>query len=112
ITLGNATSVQLTRSFKLGVIRLTERFVRTDPLSQRDQRRLTKHILGEIDKYCEQITTSGFDRVIGTSGTILSLGAVAAAMARGAAPAELRNLHVPAKQVRRLRKDVVALTLD
>src|SRR5215207_4128524 len=77
ITLGTASSVQLARSFKLGVIRLTERFVRTDPLSDRDERRMVKHIHEEIDRYCAQITEAGFDRVIGTSGTILSLGAVA-----------------------------------
>src|SRR5688572_12882622 len=112
ITLGTATSVQLARSFKIGVIRLTERFVKSDPIGDRDERRLTKHILSEIDRHCEQITAIGFDRVIGTSGTILSLGAVAATAARGGPVAELRNLRVSAKQIRRLRKEVVALDLE
>jgi exopolyphosphatase/guanosine-5'-triphosphate,3'-diphosphate pyrophosphatase len=92
------------------VIRLTERFVQSDPLSGRDERKLSKHILSEIGKHCDQITTIGFDRVIGTSGTILSLGAVAATAARGTTPAELRNLRVSAKQIRRLRKEIVTLT--
>ena len=112
ITLGTATSIQLARSFKIGAIRLTERFVRGDPLSERDERRLVKHILGEIDRHCEQIAAVGFDRVIGTSGTILSIGAVAATAARGAPPSELRNLHVSAKQIRRLRKEVASLDLE
>ena len=111
ITLGTATSVQAARSFKIGVIRLTERFVKSDPLSGRDEQKLTKHILSEIDRHCEQITSSGFDRVIGTSGTILSLGTVATAMSDGAIPSELRNLRVGAKQIRRLRKEVVGLSL-
>jgi exopolyphosphatase / guanosine-5'-triphosphate,3'-diphosphate pyrophosphatase len=109
ITLGNATAIQAARSFKIGVIRLTERFVHSDPLSGRDERKLTKHILSEIGRHCDQITAIGFDRVIGTSGTILSLGAVAATAARGTTPAELRNLRISAKQVRRLRKEIVAL---
>src|SRR5687768_4935801 len=96
ITLGSGAAVQLARSFKIGVIRLTERFVRTDPIEERDENRLTKHILAEIDRHCEQIAAIGFDQVIGTSGTILSLGAVAATIDRGAPPAELRNLHVSA----------------
>jgi exopolyphosphatase/guanosine-5'-triphosphate,3'-diphosphate pyrophosphatase len=112
ITLGNATAIQAARSFKIGVIRLTERFVHSDPLSGRDERKLSKHILSEIGRHCDQITAIGFDRVIGTSGTILSLGAVAATAARGATPAELRNLRVSAKQIRRLRKDMVALNPD
>jgi exopolyphosphatase/guanosine-5'-triphosphate,3'-diphosphate pyrophosphatase len=112
ITLGTTTSVQLARSFKIGAIRLTERLVRSDPLSDRDERRMVKHVVGEIDRYCDQIVTAGFDRVIGTSGTILSIGAVAATAARGAPPSELRNLHISAKQIRRLRKTVVELDLE
>jgi exopolyphosphatase/guanosine-5'-triphosphate,3'-diphosphate pyrophosphatase len=112
ITLGTAANIQLARSFKVGVIRLTERFVRTDPLSQRDERRMTRHILDEVERHCEQITTVGFDRVIGTSGTILSIGHVAATMARGAPPGELRNLRVSAKQIRRVRKSVSKLDLE
>jgi exopolyphosphatase/guanosine-5'-triphosphate,3'-diphosphate pyrophosphatase len=106
ITLGTATSIQLARSFKLGAIRLTERFVKSDPLSDGDKRRLEKHIRNEIDRYCDQITAIGFDRVVGTSGTILSLGVVAATAARGTAPSELRNLRISAKQLRRVRKEV------
>lgn len=109
LTLGTATEIQLARSFKIGVIRLTERFVRSDPLSERDERRMTKHILAEVDRYCDQITAAGFNRVIGTSGTILSLGAVATTLARGTVASELRNLRVPAKQFRRVRKQVAGL---
>jgi exopolyphosphatase/guanosine-5'-triphosphate,3'-diphosphate pyrophosphatase len=112
ITLGNATAIQAARSFKIGVIRLTERFVQSDPLSGRDERKLSKHILSEIGRHCDQITAIGFDRVIGTSGTILSLGAVAATAARGTTPTELRNLHVTAKQIRKLRKEIVTLNPD
>jgi exopolyphosphatase/guanosine-5'-triphosphate,3'-diphosphate pyrophosphatase len=112
ITLGTATTIQLARSFKIGAIRLTERLVRSDPLSERDERRIVKHVLEEIDRHCEQIVTAGFDRVIGTSGTILSMGAVAATAARGGPPSELRNLHISAKQIRRLRKDVTELDLE
>ena len=36
ITLGRAARAQLARSFKLGVIRLTQRFVSSDPISGRD----------------------------------------------------------------------------
>src|SRR5512138_3647188 len=112
ITLGTSTSIHAARSFKIGVIRLTERFVQSDPLSARDERRLTKHILSEIGRHCDQITAIGFDRVIGTSGTILSLGTIAATAMRGNTPTELRNLRIPAKQIRRVRKEVVRLDAE
>jgi exopolyphosphatase/guanosine-5'-triphosphate,3'-diphosphate pyrophosphatase len=112
VTRGVGSAVELGRSFKLGVIRLTERFVKTDPLEPRDERKLLRHINAEIGKYLHQIARGGFERVIGTSGTILSLGAVASA-AEGLAPgASLRNRRFTAKQIRRVRKDLVALDLE
>src|SRR5580765_969722 len=112
ITLGTATHLNVGKSFKTGVIRLTERFVRTDPLSAHDERRLVKYLNREMGTYIEQIAQSGFDRVIGTSGTILSLGAVALTEEEGAPPQDLRNARVPAKALRRLRKRLVAADIE
>ena len=55
VTLGTASHLSHARSFKLGVIRLTERFVRTDPLSPRDERRLVKHINKTAGAYLDKI---------------------------------------------------------
>src|SRR5258708_7504088 len=63
VTRGTGPTVDLGRSFKLGVIRLTERFVRSDPLDARDERRLVRHVHSEIGKYLDQIARAGFDRV-------------------------------------------------
>jgi exopolyphosphatase/guanosine-5'-triphosphate,3'-diphosphate pyrophosphatase len=104
ITLGTANDVQLAKSFKIGVIRLTERFVRSDPLSARDERRLVKHIEAEVLAHIEQVRKRGFSRVIGTSGTVLSLGAVATASEGGESSGDLRNLRVSGKAIHRLRK--------
>jgi exopolyphosphatase/guanosine-5'-triphosphate,3'-diphosphate pyrophosphatase len=98
------------KSFKLGVIRLTERYVHSDPLSGRDHRKLTKHIEEELTEYLKDIRSAGFDRLIGTSGTILSLGTVASADRRRATD-EVRNLRVSAKLIHRLRKEVTTLSI-
>jgi exopolyphosphatase / guanosine-5'-triphosphate,3'-diphosphate pyrophosphatase len=105
ITHGAGTSLRAAKSFKLGVIRLTDRFVDSDPLSGRDERKLVKHIEDQLSKYLRDIKNAGFDRVIGTSGTVLSLGTVAAAERRRETD-EIRNLRVSAKQIHRLRKDL------
>ncbi len=112
ITRGSGHQVQFARSFKIGVIRLTERFVKSDPLSRRDERKLVKHIGDQVDRYVRHIVAAGFDRVIGTSGTILSIGTVATAIDRGTVPPETRNLRVSAKSIRRLRKVVTELDLE
>ena len=51
ITRGTGPAIDLGRSFKLGVIRLTERFVKSDPISSRDERKLVRHIDAEIDEH-------------------------------------------------------------
>jgi exopolyphosphatase/guanosine-5'-triphosphate,3'-diphosphate pyrophosphatase len=112
VTRGTGPAIELGRSFKLGVIRLTERFVKSDPLEPRDERRMVRHIDAEIGKYLNQIARAGFDRVIGTSGTILSLGAVTAASDGHSSNSSLRNRRFPSKSIRRVRKDLVSLALD
>ncbi len=111
ITRGTGLDVDTGRSFKLGVIRLTERFVKSDPIEPRDERRMLKHINAEIGEYLDQIAAAGFDRVIGTSGTILSLGAIVSMQQGRPSGAPLRNRHVSAKQLHRVRKELLALDL-
>src|ERR1700681_1523559 len=112
ITRGAGGAVELGRSFKLGVIRLTERFVKSDPFAPRDERKLLRHINAEAAEYLDKIARAGFDRVIGTSGTILSLGAVVSAALGHPAHASLRNRRVSAKHLRRTRKQLVSMTVE
>ena len=105
VTLGTATQLTHARSFKTGVIRLTERYVQSDPLSGRDERRIIKHLNREMGSYLDQIAARGFDRVIGTSGTILSLGTMAAG--NDGRADDVRNRRVSAKALHRLRKNIV-----
>jgi exopolyphosphatase/guanosine-5'-triphosphate,3'-diphosphate pyrophosphatase len=112
ITRGTGTDIQKARSFKLGVIRLTERFVKSDPLEARDERRMLKHINAELGAYLDEIAADGFERVIGTSGTILSLGSVIAAQQGRPPGSPLRNRRITAKQLRRVRKDITSIDLE
>ena len=112
VTLGTASHITHARSFKLGVIRLTERFVRTDPLSERDERRLVKHINREIGGFLATLADKRFDRVIGTSGTILSLGALALSEDGIVRDEALRNRRVSAKAIRRLRRRLSGADLE
>ena len=55
---------------------------------------------------------SGFDRVVGTSGTILSVGAIAAAERDRTPGGTLRNRRVSAKQLHRVRKALTGVALE
>lgn len=111
ITCGTGAEPDLARSFKVGVIRLSERFVRSDPLDARDERRLVKYIERQVGDHLREIRARGFERVIGTSGTMTSLGALALGL-QGQEVGDIRNLRVPAKYLHRLRKRLVSLDLQ
>jgi exopolyphosphatase/guanosine-5'-triphosphate,3'-diphosphate pyrophosphatase len=111
VTLGTATQLKVGKSFKTGVIRLTEKFVKSDPLEKRDERRLVKHVQREMQSYLTDLAGKGFERVIGTSGTILSLGALVLVAEQGRVE-EIRNQRVPAKSLHRLRKQLVEADLQ
>lgn len=108
ITHGAGAEPDLARSFKVGVIRLTERFLRSDPPSPRDVRRVVRHVRHETGPYLDLVRARGFVRVIGTSGTMLSLGALAL-QREGEAVADVNNQRVPARALHRLRKALVAM---
>src|SRR5262245_18207488 len=58
ITRGAGESAEVARSFKVGVIRLTERFVKSDPLEPRDERKLLKYIDAELGDYLDEIAAA------------------------------------------------------
>jgi exopolyphosphatase / guanosine-5'-triphosphate,3'-diphosphate pyrophosphatase len=108
---GVGPNVESGRSFKAGVIRLTERFITDDPLRPADERRMLRFLRAELREHLAEVAGRGFDRVIGTSGTILSLGAVALAPDERRA-ASLRNRRIPAAEIRRIRDRLVRLPLQ
>ncbi len=108
MTLGTASEVHLARSFALGVIRLTDRFVTSDPLTPRDERRLVKHIRGQVGEFTDQVRSAGFDRVIATSGTSLSLGEVALSGRRLFDSDKIHHSRISAKELHQARKEVVS----
>ena len=108
ITLGTAAGVQQASSFRLGVIRLGERFVKSDPLTGGDERRLARHIRHELGDFARRIARTGHARVIGTSGTVLALGSLALQV-----PSDVTIHHrrVSAKAIRNIRRQVVSMSL-
>lgn len=111
ITIGTAARMETGRSFKIGVIRLAERFAQHDPLSRGDIKRLEDYITRETARYLKQLRRRGFSRVIGTSGTILALGALTGGGTTTIAN-DVRRRVVSFDDLRKVRKRLVAAPLD
>jgi len=78
---GGSTELAVTRngepalliSLKLGAVRLTEQFITSDPVSDKQLRRLRSELREVIAQRAPEIEEVGFDICYGTSGTINAL---------------------------------------
>src|SRR5437773_2428391 len=96
------------RSLPLGAARLAERFLTSDPPTKRQIQRLEKHLARELGSLLTSARHAGVARVIGTSGTVNTLVAMAAA-ARGQDLPRLHGARATAREVRRMRRRLLAL---
>lgn len=81
---------QLLLSVRLGAVRLTERFVVNDPITDEERERLIATIRTDLTRVVWETKEIGFDFVIGTSGTVQNM-ADAIAQAEAAYRVETRG---------------------
>ena len=97
-------------SLKLGVARLTDRFLQKDPPRSQDLAAMTAMIDRELDGARKEMILSrgkvAARRVIGTSGTMLNLIALAAHRSGESADAKSRNVVVNADEFSKLRRQI------
>ncbi len=80
VVVANGDDIALSESLELGAVRLTERFVTSDPLSRKDARRLARAIRSRLKPLRKPVRRSRFRTAAGTSGTILAVASIAAAL--------------------------------
>jgi exopolyphosphatase/guanosine-5'-triphosphate,3'-diphosphate pyrophosphatase len=64
---------ELLLSLRVGAVRLTEKFITTDPISVEERERLITNIRSDFTRAASEIRSVGYDFVIGTSGTVLNM---------------------------------------
>lgn len=104
IALGSGSEVDYAATEKLGMLRITERFVTSDPLSAADQAAIESHVKETMAPRLSSLGRRKFDCAVGTSGTLLALGALAHAAGTGRKPDVLHHLTVSAAAVRTVRE--------
>ncbi|HWN97983.1 MAG TPA: Ppx/GppA phosphatase family protein [Blastocatellia bacterium] len=64
---------ELLFSVRIGAVRLAEKFISTDPISEAEHERLVTGIRSDLTHAVWEIQNRGYDFVVGTSGTILNM---------------------------------------
>ncbi len=109
---GVGARIQWRQSLKLGVARMTERFLASDPPRLGEVAALRAHARRELAAVFARARCSRPTLMIGTSGTLLNLTAMAAAMRDGKVPALLHNRVLRRRELRKLAESLLAQTAE
>lgn len=93
-------------SLPLGAVRLTNEFLRHDPIRKGELKRLRGFITREINRNIERIGTAKLKTVIATSGTAAALAAIASHLRRGV---RQQRQMVSAAEMKRIAKRLARL---
>jgi exopolyphosphatase/guanosine-5'-triphosphate,3'-diphosphate pyrophosphatase len=91
-------------SVKIGVARLSEKFLANDPPSARDLDNLESYLSEQLDPILRPAAKREVRRVIGTSGTMLNLISIAGHLRGDPPDGHLNNFAVTAEEITRVRR--------
>jgi exopolyphosphatase / guanosine-5'-triphosphate,3'-diphosphate pyrophosphatase len=93
-------------SLPLGAVRLTNEFLRHDPIRKGELKRLRGFITREVNRIIDRMSTAKIKNVIATSGTAAALAAVASHLRRGGGR---QRLIVSSAEMKRIAKRLARL---
>jgi exopolyphosphatase / guanosine-5'-triphosphate,3'-diphosphate pyrophosphatase len=104
VIFGQESQLRWQESLKLGVVRLTERFLRSDPPKKREIASLETFVHRSLEELFTRTRREAPTMIVGTSGTLLNLVAMAHAMGDGKVPETVHNRTIGPRDLERLRK--------
>ncbi|MCI0664238.1 MAG: Ppx/GppA family phosphatase [Acidobacteria bacterium] len=102
-------------SLKLGAVRMTQQMIASDPISEKQLRRLRSELRAILAPRAPEIRKAGYDLCFGTSGTINTIGSIALHRRIKTTRNILRGrseVTVSIDEVRSINRDLAELPLD
>jgi exopolyphosphatase/guanosine-5'-triphosphate,3'-diphosphate pyrophosphatase len=99
LLIGYQGEVLASRSFKLGAVRLTDRFFSAERTKSLDVSACRKYVRSAVLPFLREIETHGFEVAIGSSGTIEAMCRLAVAEARGEQPHTFNGFELSADAI-------------
>jgi exopolyphosphatase/guanosine-5'-triphosphate,3'-diphosphate pyrophosphatase len=97
VSVATRAQVLASESLKLGAVRLTELFVKSDPIREKDYDRMCKFVRDTVARYRKLTGEATFAGAIGTAGTVGALAALDHKMRGGdVRPSSLSRKHLEA----------------
>jgi exopolyphosphatase / guanosine-5'-triphosphate,3'-diphosphate pyrophosphatase len=104
-------------SLKLGAVRMTQQMISSDPINEKQLRRLRSELRAILAPRAPEILKAGYDLCFGTSGTINTIGSMA--LHRRMKTTSTKNIlrgrsevNVTIDEVRAINRDLAEMSLD
>jgi exopolyphosphatase / guanosine-5'-triphosphate,3'-diphosphate pyrophosphatase len=91
-------------SLQLGVVRLGEKFLASDPPTTAELEALENHLAEQLDPVLAHFADRSVRRVVATSGTLLNLIAIAGHLRGDPPDGHLNHFEVTAEEIRQVRR--------
>ncbi len=108
IVQGQGNRIRWQKSLKLGVVRLTERFFKSDPPKSGEVAAFKSYVRDKLRPVFARARLTRPTMMVGTSGTLLTLTAMAAALRNGSVPHKLHNYVLRRKALDELTAKILA----
>src|SRR4028119_1009025 len=114
LILGDSHEPRSLSSTKVGAVRLTAEFITTDPISNSELQYLQAYVRGMLERPVEELLThlqpGEQPRLVGTSGTIETLGMIHAREKLGIVPNPLTGYQLSRKDLREIVKRLASMS--
>ena len=74
--IGNKNGIRFAKSENVGALRMTEKFLKQDPINENEFKHMSDFIYEEIKDTLKYIEKDGVQKIVGIGGTITSLSAI------------------------------------
>jgi exopolyphosphatase/guanosine-5'-triphosphate,3'-diphosphate pyrophosphatase len=110
IMVGDAAGMQWAASERLGVARLTNELVESDPLSKADRRRLRDRIANGLEPLAATVAAFEPKLVVGSSGTLEDIAHMCAARRDASVPVSLNQLTFTSDEFMPLHRELITVS--
>ncbi len=114
LILGDSHEPRSLSSTKVGAVRLTAEYITTDPISNNELQYLQAYVRGMLERPVEELLThlqpGEHPRLVGTSGTIETLGIIHAREKLGIVPNPLTGYQLSRKDLREIVKRLASMS--
>lgn len=108
--LATSDIILYSNSVKLGVLRLSDKFLQSDPLSDSERYLMEGYIEGQMEDVVSAVNRYGYDMLVGTSGTMHSLIEIASFMKTGEIPDKIDGIYFDREYFQSVLNKILSMT--